>query len=197
MKILFLTTFEQSGGAGLAAHRLYDALKIHTNVELTRLTQFGPDYRKWDIGNISPFMKIGIEKLILQYRLANSGDAFKFESGRFGMNLEHQQHLINSADIRHLHMMTQGFISLKSLGKLAGTKPIVWTLHDMWPFTGGCVYSFQCDRYKNSCGCCPFMKGKEDHDLSNQIWEKKEKILRDKINVTQFIVEFIDRAMGR
>ncbi|HLF35057.1 MAG TPA: glycosyltransferase, partial [Cyclobacteriaceae bacterium] len=81
------------------------------------------------------------------------------------------------------HMTTQGFISLEALAKLAGTKPIVWTLHDMWPFTGGCVYSFDCDHFKSACGNCPFLKPNGPEDLSNRLWEEKKSIF-EKVGVT-------------
>ncbi|HLF34219.1 MAG TPA: hypothetical protein VI583_08275, partial [Cyclobacteriaceae bacterium] len=88
MKILFLTTFEHLGGAGLAAHRLYRALKNHTSAELNLLTQFGRNYRKYDIGNIPAFVRIGFEKFMLRPKLANPKDVFKFETGKSGMDID-------------------------------------------------------------------------------------------------------------
>ena len=40
----------------------------------------------------------------------------------------------SSADIVHLHWITDGFLSVEEIGKI--DKPIVWSMYDMWPFTG-------------------------------------------------------------
>ena len=50
----------------------------------------------------------------------------------------------------NLHWVAGGFLQIETLAKFG--KPIVWTLHDMWPFTGGCHYSQGCDRYISACG---------------------------------------------
>jgi glycosyltransferase involved in cell wall biosynthesis len=76
----------------------------------------------------------------------------------------------------HLHWVNFGFLSIDSLKKLFKTnKPIVWTLHDMWAFTGGCHHSGTCNNYQNTCGnCTQFLKKSSDNDLSNQIWQHKK-----------------------
>ena len=53
--------------------------------------------------------------------------------------------------------------------------PIVWTLHDMWPFTGGCHYDNECGRFRQSCGKCPALHSGRDHDLSRRIWKRKRR----------------------
>ena len=79
-------------------------------------------------------------------------------------------------DVLHLHWINNRFVSLKDLPK---NKPIVWTLHDSWPFCGICHYFFDCEGYKKRCGCCPFLHSNDDHDLSYQIWKKKQMIYKD------------------
>ncbi len=53
-------------------------------------------------------------------------------------------------DIINLHWVEWGFLQIETLPKFG--KPLVWTLHDMWAFTGGCHYSQECDRYQGFCG---------------------------------------------
>jgi len=67
------------------------------------------------------------------------------------------------ADIVHLHWIN-GLVSMWNLRKIK--KPIVWTLRDMWPLTGGCHYSMDCDRYKVGCGYCPQLQSRHLLDLS-------------------------------
>jgi len=74
-------------------------------------------------------------------------------------------------DVTHLHWVTNGFLSVEGLGRLPG--PLVWTLHDMWAFTGGCHYSDGCERYTQACGRCPVLGSDGEADLSRQTWERK------------------------
>ncbi len=75
-----------------------------------------------------------------------------------------------AADIVHLHWIN-GLVAMRTLRKV--TKPIVWTMRDMWPFTGGCHYSIDCDRYRVGCGACPQLRSNNKLDLSSLIVSNK------------------------
>jgi glycosyltransferase involved in cell wall biosynthesis len=49
----------------------------------------------------------------------------------------------------------------------------------MWPFTGGCHYSQECDRYTDSCGACPKLHSHQSWDLSRWVWQRKGKAWND------------------
>jgi glycosyltransferase involved in cell wall biosynthesis len=76
-------------------------------------------------------------------------------------------------DIINLHWTCKGFLKIETLAKF--TQPIVWTLHDMWAFTGGCHYSESCDLYTKSCGSCPQLQSNREQDLSRWVWNRKAK----------------------
>jgi glycosyltransferase involved in cell wall biosynthesis len=57
--------------------------------------------------------------------------------------------------------------------------PIVMTLHDMWPFTGGCHHSGDCERFRDQCGACPQLNSIKENDLTRWIWNRKERAWRD------------------
>ena len=76
-------------------------------------------------------------------------------------------------DIINLHWICDGFVPIEALAKF--NKPIVWTLHDMWAFTGGCCYSGECDGYTKSCGTCPQLGSNQNWDLSRWVWQRKAK----------------------
>ena len=80
-------------------------------------------------------------------------------------------------DIIHLFWVTAGFLRLETIKKFK--KPIVWTLHDMWPFTGGCHYDGECGKYRQSCGACPALRSSNEHDLSRWIWKRKGNAWKD------------------
>ena len=53
---------------------------------------------------------------------------------------------VKNADIIHIHWLKDGFISLKTISKI--NKPVVWTMRDMWPFTGGSHYTMEFEKYE-------------------------------------------------
>ena len=87
------------------------------------------------------------------------------------------------ADIIHLHWINQGMLSLKEVRRiLASGKPVVWTMHDIWPATGLCHVTLNCHHYEQQCGNCRYMPGRgSKNDLSSRIWRRKQRILHDHI----------------
>ena len=65
-----------------------------------------------------------------------------FTLGFFGFDITKLKEF-KDADIIHIHWLSQGFIRVKTLSKI--NKPVVWTMRDMWPFTGGSHYSMSLD----------------------------------------------------
>ncbi len=76
-------------------------------------------------------------------------------------------------DIVHLHWITGGFVPIAALARIG--RPLVWTLRDMWAFTGGCHYAGACDRYRVSCGNCPQLRSADADDLSRRVVRAKLK----------------------
>jgi glycosyltransferase involved in cell wall biosynthesis len=72
---------------------------------------------------------------------------------------------IREADIVNLHWVA-GMIDYPTFDRALAGKIIVWTMHDMNPFTGGCHYSDQCEKYCDSCGACPNLNSSSDEDIS-------------------------------
>ena len=84
-------------------------------------------------------------------------------------------------DVINLHWVCEGYMQIETLAKF--NKPIVWTLHDMWAFTGGCHYSESCERYIDACGACPQLHSTKDADISRWIWQRKAEAWK-KLNLT-------------
>lgn len=67
--------------------------------------------------------------------------------------------------------------------------PVVWTLHDCWPFTGHCSYfdAVACDRWKSGCHDCPNKKGYPSSvfvDRSRKNFELKKELFCSLPNLT-------------
>ena len=78
-------------------------------------------------------------------------------------------------DVLHLHWINQRFIKLQDLPK---GKPIVWTLHDSWPFCGVCHYFVDCNNYMTHCGNCPMLHSNKLRDLAYRIFEEKLRVYK-------------------
>jgi len=80
-----------------------------------------------------------------------------------------------------LHWVAGGMLRPADIPKLAGKRrrPIVWTLRDMWPFTGGCHYAGECQAYQTVCGQCPALGSTKARDLAYQGWRNKQSALRN------------------
>ena len=104
---------------------------------------------------------------------------FHFDTGFTGFNLLNLTEY-NEADIIHLHWIN-GLISIKSISRI--NKPVVWTMRDMWPITGGCHYPMDCNNYKTGCGRCPHLQSNNNYDLSKIILNYKKKFLTKNIKL--------------
>ncbi len=60
-----------------------------------------------------------------------------------------------AADVVHYHAIHGGWFSYPAMPRATSAKPSVLTLHDLWPLTGHCSFSFECDRWRHGCGSCP------------------------------------------
>lgn len=82
-----------------------------------------------------------------------------------------------SADLFHLHWINAGFVPVHLLKRLQ--RPLVWTLHDMWPMTGGCHYARSCTGFQSDCGNCPVLRSSHAWDLSRAILKWKRRCWRN------------------
>lgn len=113
-------------------------------------------------------INLAAEKLRFYFHEKSPAHRFAFSTADFGYPLEKHPAVLE-ADILHIHWALQGFLSLNTLQKLQSLgKPVFWTLHDMWAFTGGCHYAGDCTAYQHSCGNCPLLSRPSREDLSHQ-----------------------------
>lgn len=179
MKVLLLNTFDNLAGADRAARRLCTGLR-----------------------------RIGVEAyLLVHFRLSADGDVLCFTSpwrtllrrlklyvGTLPVRIYPRRPERNftpallpdrlperaaglAPDLIHLHWLGAGFCRIESLTRF--TAPLIWTLHDSWPFTGGCHVPGSCERYRERCGACPVLGSSRDRDLSRWTWRRKERAWRD------------------
>ena len=88
------------------------------------------------------------------------------------------------ADIIHLHWLNQGMLSLNGINKiLRSGKPVVWTMHDIWPATAICHLTLGCHYFVSRCANCKYLPGGGgSNDLASRVWRKKQQLL-DNANI--------------
>jgi glycosyltransferase involved in cell wall biosynthesis len=173
VKALLLSTMDVEGGAARAAYRLHQGLKV-AGVKSTMLVQ----RKASDDPNVLPYFQRASYARIagLRYleatplRLYPQHDPAPWGFGLIPNRVHHRVHELRP-DIVHLHWICGGFVPVSAISQLP--QPLVWTLHDMWPFTGGCHYSGACQGYEASCGSCPQLHSTVQHDVSRLIWRQK------------------------
>jgi glycosyltransferase involved in cell wall biosynthesis len=84
------------------------------------------------------------------------------------------------AEIAHLHWASFMVDYPSFFQSIPNSVPIVWTLHDMNPFTGGCHYSDQCLHYRYGCGDCPQVLDSHPSDVSRSTLETKRHVLANR-----------------
>lgn len=173
MKIVIINTSERTGGAAVAAERLSKALK-KSGIQVDKLVRKDT----W----LNRFRFYWERLIIFLCNHLNRKNLFTVSIANTGTDLS-EDSLVKEADIIHLHWINQGFLSLRDIEKLVKlNKPIVWTMHDMWPCTGICHHARDCEKFQTRCESCFFLESK-NKDLSTSVFDKKLSLYKN-ANIT-------------
>lgn len=179
MKVLHLSAFDLVGGAARATYRIHQGLQ-NAGADSQMLVQ----YKKGSDRTVTT----AEPKVYAKLRSLADSIPINF--------YPHRQQMFSpqwcpdallkridqfAPDIINLNWVCNGFVPVEALSKFK--RPLVWTLQDMWAFTGGCHYTLGCDRYQNNCGNCPQLQSDRDRDLSRWVWQRKQKAWQN-LNLT-------------
>lgn len=179
MNVVHLSTNDIRGGAARAAYRLHQGLR-HAGVGSYIWTQsktsddsyvFGPSS---NIAKAWAKLRPRLDRLLLRFYPDRERVPYSVQWVPSGIYKKIAQ---LNPDVINLHWICGGYLNIGSIARL--NKPLVWTLHDMWPFTGGCHYDQGCGRYAQSCGACPQLHSRRERDLSRFIWRRKKRAWKD------------------
>ena len=185
MKILIVNTSDIQGGAARAAYRLHRSL-LNAGIDSQMLVQKKSSDDYTVIGPISKiekafsFLRPQLDQLPVKFYKNRTKTLFS--PSWIGSKKIIQKINETDPDIVHLHWICGGMIKIEDLLKIK--KPIVWSLHDNWAFTGGCHIKWDCEKYKNECGACPRLGSNKIKDLSKWVWDRKYKTFNKINNLT-------------
>jgi glycosyltransferase involved in cell wall biosynthesis len=155
MKIVMLSDWEtQFGGAAVAASRLARSL-CRSGHEVTRIVAVkdGKNY-PWGIAELQPSIWGWAVHRFLRGLAWESFSCWEI-CRRLRRLLEVcQPDVIN---IHNLHGASTSYgWPMEVVSDCAAVAPVVWTLHDMWSFTGRCAFNYECNKYLKGCDkTCP------------------------------------------
>lgn len=175
MKIGVFSTQDIHGGAAKASHRLCEGL-IEYGVDTDYLVK----HKKSQLGYVKP---IGFDchsdmlshavqtEYIRPNRTECSNTYFSFSYSHAFIEA-----VLSDYDLINLHWI-ETFLSYKNLYEIVQSgKPVVWTLHDMKPFTGGCHYNAHCMEFQAECFSCTQLTS-DPHKLPATVLQLKKSIL--------------------
>jgi glycosyltransferase involved in cell wall biosynthesis len=177
MKVLHLATSDLGDGAGVAALRLHRALGeqgVASRMLVMRKLSSDPAVVPLRLGARLPWLA----------PVSRVGDTLEWAANQVLPQSLLTRSLLQpllyrelaAADVVNLHAIHSGFDAFALLSLLAVGRPLVWTLHDMWAFTGHCSYAYDCTRWRSGCGQCPyldqFVELRLDTSRANWSWKR-------------------------
>jgi glycosyltransferase involved in cell wall biosynthesis len=183
VKILHLNTYDMRGGAARAAYRLHSGLRQtgHDSTLLVAHRSSGDP----SVKRFSPPLDFSHRVRRLWRRKAIARELGRYQQSRLPGSIftsdrsEHQADVLSQlpkVDIINLHWIATFIDYTPFFVPTIQHTPIVWTLHDMSAFTGGCHLDQGCGKFTDQCGTCPILGSSLEHDLTRQIWRRKQAI---------------------
>lgn len=194
VRIRHLSTYDLAGGAARAARRLHSGLSrlghdsqmfvLEKESDDPRVVEFSPSF------DLPTRFRRGLSRRMLE---RSRGPLESRPPGASYFSDDRCQHggdmlrQALSADVLNLHWVA-GFVGYGEFFRaLPYGFPVVWTLHDMNPFTGGCHHAADCRRFSERCGCCPQLGSSGPRDFSNGVWRRKRRAY-DRVDQRRFLV---------
>lgn len=180
VSVLHLNTWGGIGGAFIASDRLHRAL---LNLRINSVLAYGRALKDSDRA---------LKQFDHYQHLKSSGNwldqKISFITQRLGLNdignlssfSLQQETFFQQATVLNFHNLHSEYFSYLALPTLTRRKPAVWTLHDMWSFTGHCAYSFDCTKWQAGCGQCLYPEAMPAirRDATHLEWRLKSWIYR-------------------
>ena len=185
MRVVHINYSDVYGGAAIACERINAALgaagvdskilvvekklpfKVSKSVNSSRLMV------KW------AWVRFMLEQVFFLKFLKAPKALALYSSAYLGQDISSHSY-IAQADIIVLHWVNNSFLRIKDLQKIAALgKPIVWHMHDMWTFTGGCHHAFDCKGFTASCGNCSYLRFAGENDRSHHLMQLKTHLFKN------------------
>jgi len=188
MKIMHLSTHDVSGGAAIAAYRLnkslndigYNSSMFVLNRKLAsdqQIQQFEGKRHNTFVRASNKLRSLTLKVSNYRYQRIRPHGFEKFTDDRVG----YARDLIAEfpkVDVINVHWVADFVQVSEFIRAFGGRVPLVFTLHDMNLFTGGCHYALDCLKFKTRCDRCPQLGSRRKRDLAYKGFERKRRSLK-------------------
>jgi glycosyltransferase involved in cell wall biosynthesis len=187
VRILHINTFDCVGGAARSANRLHEGLRVlgaDSRMYVLNKTSYDPSVLIYEPPlNFSTRVPRIARREILVRSLRRYENLAPHGLGNFSddraVYARDPWRRIPEHDVINLHWVV-GFVDYTAFfASLCTGTPVVWTLHDMAPFTGGCHWNQGCLKFLERCGACPQLGSLKDSDWTRRVWQRKMKSLAE------------------
>ncbi len=180
MRITIINKPDSLGGAAVVSMRLLLALRKRGVDARMLVVDKRSDFPFVELAASPTAAKIPFIAERLGIYMRNGFDRetlFRIDTASDGLNLARHP-WVKDADAILLNWVNQGMLSLRDIRKICDLgKPVVWTMHDMWNFTGICHHAGRCREYVASCADCPLLKPRlAFKGLARKTWKRKKKL---------------------
>ncbi|MDE6717411.1 MAG: glycosyltransferase [Muribaculaceae bacterium] len=179
IKIAIINKSDSTGGAAVVSFRLMEALRgAGADARMVVAEKLTDSPYVISVGSgISKKISFLAERFkIFVENGFNRSTLFKIDTASDGFDLL-KIPFVRDADVVMLNWINQGLLSLEGVRRLSEAgKRIIWTMHDMWCFTGICHHSGECRRYEGVCDDCPLLKGALDKGLARRVQRRKSEV---------------------
>lgn len=197
MRVVQISVTDKDGGGGAPSYRLHRgflSLGIDSTMYVMRRMEDSADgtikvfHGRNDIpSRVTRFIyKRWISRELVTYkdRIRRDRSGFIYDRAPEGRSAISQ---MPPADVIYIHGAI-GFLDYyRDLPILAQRATIVFVLHDMSFFTGGCTHAFDCERFVDRCGTCPLFNSNDERDVTRRVWQRKHAVFSQISNRLHFV----------
>lgn len=173
LSVLHVTRADNLGGSARSAYKIHAGVRNHGHTSrmlVEHKVTDDPDVGRihGDRSGAKLLDEIGrqaVDRLGLQYLFYPSTFALA------------RHPWVEKADVIQLYNTHGGYFTHRALPMLSRQRPIIWRLSDMWPLTGHCAYSLDCERWRTGCGKCPLLREYPalSRDTTRMLWKLKKR----------------------
>lgn len=173
MQIVHFSMHDNVGGSGRAAYRIHCGLKsldLRSHMLVRHKGTSDPDVDTVHGGGLGKAKDRIAEEITSR---TGFQDCLIPSSRRV---LSHSW--VKHANVFQMYNLHGGYFSLSLLPPMSKKGVVVWRLSDMWPATGHCAYSGECEKWASGCGECPDLATYPPiaTDRTAFLWRRKQRI---------------------
>jgi glycosyltransferase involved in cell wall biosynthesis len=186
LRVVHINTHDRTGGAARSAYRLHQGLRrigLESSMYVEQRTCDDPQIYQYEPPrNLTIRLPRILRRKLLdrdlnRYRSTATVPLWYIADDRSPLGADPWEK-IPPADLLHLHWIAKFLDYQEFFTCLPPSMPLVWTMHDMAPLTGGCHFSEGCDKFSQQCGACPLLGSHSQSDLTRKIWRRKNASLQ-------------------